>query len=388
MKKILIISSGYPSNGGQASTAYNLNVLLTKNNYDVKIIFLKNSLEYGSIDPELIKNSHRLDYAKSLQFPTARRLIKFIISLKIFKITGVSFLSIYLYKKLQNILIIKEIYGFLKKNKFKPDLAITNTPILYENFNKLFEKTLIIIGSSIFFWKIGERSIDYMTIKQNPKVLYDKKNKYKILGLNQSHLIFNSQLTNDFYQLNGVSPKSKKVQYFNIPPRIVSYQKNQFDERKYDIGVIISNFNRLAKGIKKADSLFHYFPKQNKISIGKNSAIFNAHINCTTFDLMNQKDLAKYLSEIKLVIIPSLFDPSPSILSEAVLNGCNILCSKNIGWHDYMDDKCVVINYHDNDEWISKIKFLLDQKIENKKFLQLISNSKEKILETINDIIN
>ena len=126
-----------------------MNVLLTKNNFDVKLIFLKNSLDYGSIDPELIKNSHRLNYAKSLQFPITRRLVKSIISLKIFKITGVNYLSKYLYKKLQNILIIKEIYGFLK-NKFKPDLAITNTPILYENFYKLFNKTLIIIGSSVF----------------------------------------------------------------------------------------------------------------------------------------------------------------------------------------------------------------------------------------------
>ena len=115
MKKILIISCGYPSNGGQASTAYNLNVLLTKNNFDVKIIFLKNSLDYGSIDPELIKNSHRLNYAKSLHLPITRRLVKYIISLKIFKITGVNYLSKYLYKKLQNILIVIEIYGFLKK---------------------------------------------------------------------------------------------------------------------------------------------------------------------------------------------------------------------------------------------------------------------------------
>tara|TARA_B100001250_G_C19809960_1_gene795268 strand:- start:1500 stop:2666 length:1167 start_codon:yes stop_codon:yes gene_type:complete len=388
MKKILIISSGYPSNGGQASTAYNLNALLTKSNYDVKIIFLKNSLEYGNIDPKLIKNSHKLNYAKSLQFPITRTIVKFIISLKIFKITGINSFSKYLYKKLQNILIKKEIYGFLKKNKFKPDLAITNTPILYENFYKLFEKTLIIIGSAIFFWKIGEKGIDYQTIKQNPKVLNNKKDKYKILGLNQSHLIFNSQLTNDFFQLNGVNPKNKKVQYFNIPPNIISSQKDSFDEKKYDIGVIVSNFNRLNKGIKKADSLFHYFAEQNKIAIGKNSSIFNAHLNCTTFDLMSQKNLAKYLSEIKLVIIPSLFDPSPSILSEAVLNGCNVLCSKNIGWHEYINDNCVVLNYHNNDEWINKIKLLLDQKIENKKFLQLISNSKEKMLETINDIIN
>ena len=81
---------------------------LQKVTFDVKIIFLKNSLDYGSIDPELIKNSYRLNYAKSLQFPITRRLVKFIISLKIFKITGVNYLSKYLYKKLQNILTIKK----------------------------------------------------------------------------------------------------------------------------------------------------------------------------------------------------------------------------------------------------------------------------------------
>ena len=102
---------------------------------------------------------------------------------------------------------------------------------------------------------------------------------------------------------------------------------------------------------------------------------------------MSQKELAKYLIEIKLVIIPSLFDPSPSILSEAILNGCNVLCSRNIGWNEYINDNCIVSDYYNNDEWIEKMKYLMDKKLENKRFLQMISNANEKIHKTISNII-
>ena len=386
MKKILIISSGFPANGGQASTAYNLNVLLSENNYEVKIIFLKNSEEYGDIDPNSTTNSQKINYAIALKFPYLRKILKFLISLRVFKILGITSFLNKIYKLLQNILVKRKIYSFLKKNNFKPDLAITNTPILYENFYSLFERTLIIIGSSIFFWKIGKRHIDYQTFKKNAEFLNYKSYKNKILGLNKSHLIYNSQLTHDFFHMYGVRPKSKKVQYFNIPPFIAS-PHNSFENRKYDIGIIISNFHRQVKGVKKVDKLFNFFASQNKIAIGKNSKILKNHSNSHIFNLMGQKQLSEYLSDIKLVIIPSLIDPSPSILSEAILNGCNVLCSKNIGWNDYINKDCVINDYNNDDEWVNKIKHLLKKKIENEKFLKLVSNSKEKIHETINDFI-
>ena len=387
MKKILIISSGYPSNGGQASTAYNLNTLLIENNFDVKIIFLKESIDGGNVDPNLVGNSHKINYVKSGNFPSLRKMIKYIISLKIFNVIGITSLFKYAYKILQNFLLKKEIYSHLKKSGFKPDLAITNTPILYESFNKLFKKTIIIIGSSRFFWDFGKKNINYETIKQDQRILKNiKKFKKEILGLNQSHLIYNSQLTHDFFSLHGVTPITKKIQYFNIPPHIL-HQKKSFNDRKYDIGIIISDFNRKIKGVNKLDILFQSFPEKNKISIGKNSEILNSHLNCLTLDLMSQKELAKYLIEIKLVIIPSLFDPSPSILSEAILNGCNVLCSRNIGWNEYINDNCIVSDYYNNDEWIEKMKYLMDKKLENKRFLQMISNANEKIHKTISNII-
>ena len=159
MKKILIISSGYPSNGGQASTAYNLNTLLIENNFDVKIIFLKESIDGGNVDPNLVGNSHKINYVKSGNFPSLRKMIKYIISLKIFNVIGITSLFKYAYKILQNFLLKKEIYSHLKKSGFKPDLAITNTPILYESFNKLFKKTIIIIGSSRFFGILEKRTL-------------------------------------------------------------------------------------------------------------------------------------------------------------------------------------------------------------------------------------
>ena len=61
---------------------------------------------------------------------------------------------------------------------------------------------------------------------------------------------------------------------------------------------------------------------------------------------------------------------------------------KNIGWNEYLNHNCVVQNYHNDDEWVKKIKYLLKKKIENKKILKkLITSSEEKIYKTIRDII-
>jgi hypothetical protein len=103
-------------------------------------------------------------------------------------------------------------------------------------------------------------------------------------------------------------------------------------------------------------------------------------------DLMTQKELAKTLSETKLLIIPSHFDSSPSLMAESVLNGCNILLSKNVGWNETIDERCVVQNFQNHNEWVSKIEYLVDNELENNEFLDIINNSKQEIYSLIDSL--
>ena len=146
---------------------------------------------------------------------------------------------------------------------------------------------------------------------------------------------------------------------------------------------IASNFVRKIKNPALAYKLFEKFPESNKIAIGKESDYFNEVTNTVTMGLITQKEIAKILSETKLLIIPSHFDSSPSVMSEAVLNGCNILLSKNVGWNEMMNNKCVVQDFQNHNEWVSKIEYLIDNEIENNDFLDIINNSKQEIYSLI-----
>ena len=136
-----------------------------------------------------------------------------------------------------------------------------------------------------------------------------------------------------------------------------------------------------------AAEFFAIFSECKKIAIGVGSAIFDEIPNTETENLTSQEDIANVLSQSKLVIIPSYFDSSPSVLSEAVLNGCNVLISKNVGWYEQIDEYSVVKNYYDKKEWKEKIDFLLKNKIEHPAFVDEMSKAKGEILNTINLLV-
>jgi len=228
--------------------------------------------------------------------------------------------------------------------------------------------------------------VDAQTLLNNPALIKNTSPKKLISNLNKSNVVFNSKLTHDVHEFFKIKPINSSVLFFNFAPYVLNNTK-PFNNRIYDIGFIVSNFSRTIKNPKLMSYLFEAFPENKKIAIGKRRELFSNMPNLISFDIMSQKEIAKILSEIKLLIIPSYFDSSPSILSEAILNGCNVLISKNIGWNEMLEEKCVVQNYQDENEWKNKIEFLLKNKVDYNHFLNKIKNSKKELLNSINNLI-
>ena len=403
MKKVLIISNGHPYQGGRATTAYNLQIFLSSINFDTKVLFINDFNSNGDVDPENSGNSFNISYGKPSAYTLVKSLIRKMISFKISKNIKLTYLIKLVYSKIKNILpniknkksdtfppanALTSIEAFVTESNFYPDLVITNSPIFYEISDKILgkTKTLLIVSSAFPIIK-NNLEADSRIILENPD-LYKKqfsKNLINSLNMTKSQVIFNSQLSYKLYSAYGIRPIKKSVQYFNFAPYTISQNKTFFD-RKYDIGFIVSDSRRIVKNSEKMINLFVAFPEREKIAIGNGTYLMSKIPNIMTLDLMTQKEVASFLSEIKLIVITSYYDCSPSILSEALLNGCNVLSSKNVGWNEMLEKSCVVQNYNDNNEWIEKIDFLLNNKIENKNFLKIIYNSKNELINLFNDI--
>ena len=384
--KVLIISQGSPGYGGQATTAYNLHLFLESKNFNTKLLLFKPNEVPESISFRKITNSAGLYFLywflaryKNTLILIKAKILKLKLSKTLFLNLFLNFVSL----EINKFMISHLLKSNIKKNKdIHYDLVITNSSLYYSEIHKLFEKKLLIIGSSLPIQISDNKEFTEQQVFENLRHIKLKLKKNIVNNLNKAHIIFNSKLTQSIYELCGVNPVNRSFLFFNFAPFLKKKDK-AFIARKFDIAFIVSNFDRKIKNPELAYKLFENFPQLKKVAIGRRSNYFSEITNTIAMDLMTQKEVAKILSETKLLIIPSHFDSSPSLMAESVLNGCNILLSKNVGWNETIDERCVVQNFQNHNEWVSKIEYLIDNELENNEFLDIINNSKQEIYSLI-----
>lgn len=151
---------------------------------------------------------------------------------------------------------------------------------------------------------------------------------------------------------------------FNTSFEINNSPKNiNFDRRGYDIGFICSNFNRSVKNANLAFKIFDYFADYKKIAIGNNSSRFKKIDNTVVFSGKSNEFVINTLSQTKLILCTSFYDASPNIIREAIACGCNILVSKNCGWHEVYSKESVCSDVYNKIEWLDKARALIRKNI-------------------------
>lgn len=381
MGKILILSNSYPNYGGQSTTAYNLLKLLKEHGLDVKLLYI-NDLKHSEIDPEKTGSSHKIVMRKSI----IHRIYRWQRKNKGIALDKQISIARNYYFLLR---LLPQLLYFLFSKQFSPKLIITNIPSYYWLLRKVFgsRKILIIIGSSPEMNKLAKHKIDASSvIAGSPESLKILNNLYKP-DYSNAVVLFNSQLTRQIYDTLHINTGDAIVHYFNLTPAKIE-MKPDFDSRIYDIAFIASDFNRDIKNIPLARAIFSALSTEKKIAVGKGSSDFAAIKNTEVRNLSKQAEIIHLFSQTKLVIIPSYFDSSPSILSEAILSGCNVLVSKNVGWHETLDAASVIDNFYDEQEWISKSQHLLNTKVTHPAFESIIAGSAGNIVQSIESILN
>ncbi len=377
MKKVLIISNSYPYFGGQSTTAYNLLKLLKKRGYDVRLMYI-NQLKKSNADPDQTGVSHKIVLRKNLihklyHWIRDNNTVDFDSQIK--QVKNYYFL----------LRVFPRLLFFLSSRKFTPDLVITNIPSYYWILKKIFgsKKVLVVIGSSPEMNKIAKFEIDASTVLASDHFTHQALHKANKADFSNATILFNSALTRKIYQSLHIPFTNSFVQYFNLMPQVAEARSVPFPDRKYDLIYIASDFSRKIKNPELAFQIFSSFASAPKIVVGTLNDKFSEVNNTSVLALTTQPDILDLLSQSKVLIITSYFDSSPSVLSEAILSGCNVLVSQNVGWSEVLDKRCVVQSYNDVKEWTAKAAALISEKIDYSAFEQVIKNAEENIVRSI-----
>jgi glycosyltransferase involved in cell wall biosynthesis len=380
-KNILIISKGQPFVGGASTTVYNLKKKLGFTN-NVLLIYL-NTKELEKIDPNEIGDVYQIvnKFPRVKFYPKLKNKIINLIRGKEIRDRFTFFSD----KQSRRIDILHQFFyyfkiNFLLRNKnFKPDLIISNLPHHYALINNIgaFRKILIVNGSTEM-GRLAQIGCDSAAFVQNPRLV--EKIPAPFYEFKRLNIIFNSPLTKSIYEKLNVELDFNQTRFVNIVPK-TNLDIIPFDQRKIDVAFIVSQFNRKVKNAELAYKIFFNLKIQKKICIGSGENRFSELENCEVFPIMEQSALFELMVNTKLIIVPSYFDSSPGIVAEANALGCNVLVSKNVGWHELIENESVINDFNSVDEWCSRAKFLIQYHIKNSRYVDMVNKAYLKEIE-------
>lgn len=153
-------------------------------------------------------------------------------------------------------------------------------------------------------------------------------------------------------------------------------EDNQIHVKKYDVAFICYSWKRKIKNYEIVKKMIESkrMQKYKILVIGREQNKLNLN-NLSQIDNCSNQDILKYLSAVKLLCIPSLFDSSPNILKEGLMCGCNILLSRNVGSYEHFNNCNIIDKIDDLNEWITKIEQNVNKKLQlNNFYPQLVKN--------------
>ena len=276
-KKILLICGDYPGYGGAATNCDNIQKFLNVKNFNTYAVYFNYENE----------TNIKLESTDSFKCVMENNL----------------------YNSLLNI-------------NFSPDLIILKSVVNVE-IKKIFKCPIYYLIGGIFLNSLDKY---YNTLEE--------KELSKHINFN----VINQIKKCDYSFSNSSHTKNILAKYYNLETHLFYssfvpfYRRdiikcNNFGERKYVYGLVVSNFLRPIKNVKK--SIEFLKDKQDVILIGKNSSIYkNYGFKCV--DLISKDQMYDYYKEIQYIIQDSFYESCSNVQVESFYYGCiNISCRNN-----------------------------------------------------------
>ena len=267
--KILFICSDYPGYGGAATNCNDLQRFFT--NRKTKTFAL-----YYTHEDKVFEN-------KRYKIVHERNLIEEIVNLK-FK---------------PDLVILKNTLSFSVK------FYLANCKVIYfipGLFKDSLDKYYTEIDDQIEYNKY----INHFILKQIDHCDYSFCNNYHV-----KKILF------DVYKKDVNVFYSSFVKYHNRDIK----EGDDFNDRKWSYGIIVSNFDRTIKNIKKCIEIVRYEDKV--VLIGKNSHKYKIDgMDC--IDLVDPDEIINYYKQIRYIVQDSFFESSSNVIITGLYNGCRI----------------------------------------------------------------
>jgi glycosyltransferase involved in cell wall biosynthesis len=329
MKRLIFASGDYPFFGGAATNVYALVKYFKLHNYNV-IGLILNTLDLNKeiYDPENIgcmyhiqnfnnKSKIKEDIINMLNGPPDNIYIKK-------TVIGLNLQTIFQESKFYYILSSVIDSDILEKNE-NNDVLTNINELIPDVIKKITLTEKIIVNSQL-----------------SKNILLSYYNKANV------DIVYTSFLIN----------YNKHYRFLNLQNK----QNNDWNNRLYDIGFIVSCCNRKVKNIKLFKKIVNneIFDNDLKIIIGKNSSNYSDINNSICFDLLKHDEILEKLKNIKLIIITSIYESLSNLMIESISCGCNILISNTVGGKEFINDDCIANN---REEFIHKANILKKNKI-------------------------
>ena len=273
-KNILFICGDYPGYGGAATNCYNLQKYYSKNHNTYGIY-------YNFITEKIHKYNYNDEYC----------IIKF-----------------------------DDIEKKLLDLDFKPDLIILKSFLKFD-LKKVFSCPIYYCIGGIY-----KNNLDKYYFELQYADDYDKYHNISVINqIKEVDRAFsNSKLTQkilkDIYNLDTEIFYSGFIPFYGL--KII--EDPDFENRKYEYGLIVSDFNRTIKNVKKSINFLK--DKENVILIGRNSLIYKKYgFECV--DLIDNNKMTEYYKKIKYIQQDSFYESYSNVKIESIFNGCKIKSS-------------------------------------------------------------
>ena len=204
----------------------------------------------------------------------------------------------------------------LKSLEFSPDLIVLKSPINMD-LKSLFKCPVYYLIGGIYKNDLDKYYYELTTKEDNDK--YINNDVLKHIAKYESFV--NSQHTADILEkFYGVSTNIFYSSFVPYVDKKVLIDPD-FEKRKYDYGLIVSNFERKIKNVGK--SIEFLKGKENVILIGNGSLKYK-DLGFTCIDLTDNKEMEKYYKHIKYIVQDSFYESCSNVKIESLFNGCKI----------------------------------------------------------------
>jgi glycosyltransferase involved in cell wall biosynthesis len=205
----------------------------------------------------------------------------------------------------------------LQTLSFKPDVIVLKNAINID-LKKIFQCPIVFLIPGIYKNDLNVHYTEFKTMAQHNKYI----NQATLYEIRRSDICYcNSLHTQNILQkLYGLKTDlfySSFIQYYGK----VLEEDPAFNNRKYDYGFIVSNFDRKIKNVDK--SIEFLKGKKNVVLIGEGSSKYASH-GFACIEFVDNDKMPDYYRDIKYIVQDSFYESCSNVTVEGLFNGCKI----------------------------------------------------------------